>query len=204
MKTLQLTVLFLTVSLSISAQETKSQNKQFSAGIYSGLSFNKTKLPDSFSNRPKLSTGYLIGVYTNIRISEKFSLKPNIHFIQKGSSFDSVRLNLNYLELPVLFSYSITKTIDIEIGPSLGYKISATSVKDGKKDEIHGVYDNIDYGMNLGVAFRLYKKFSLFGQYYYGIRSIHTASFIVPNTNSPVELKIYNRNLLLGIRYKLI
>ncbi|HEX8277271.1 MAG TPA: porin family protein [Segetibacter sp.] len=92
-----------------------------------------------------MQIGVGAGLAADFSISDHFSIKPSLNFLQKKSRFEyenpeiegkifSVNTTLNYVELPVNFVYKIptqSATVYFGAGPSLGYGISGKMVAKG-------------------------------------------------------------------------
>ncbi|MGI4874368.1 MAG: porin family protein [Janthinobacterium lividum] len=68
--------------------------------------------------------GFHGGVLVNVKLSERFSLQPEVLYSQKGTkgADDSNRINLNYVDLPVLLRVATgLGGLFVVVGPQLGY-----------------------------------------------------------------------------------
>jgi hypothetical protein len=192
---------------------------QVPIGIKAGLNLNDIVI----KNAPFLpirtytpSLGFHIGVTTTFNLSNKLTFNPDLLFIQKGAntSFgdDQIlgslsvvntvdgRVNLNYLELPLLLSFTPTKLISFDLGPNLGLRISAKGKTDSSKSDIRDVFNKpFDFGVSGGLKLNLTKKISIISRYYYGL--ISPMKFQA--TSSTPSPSGSNRSLLLGMSYLL-
>ena len=85
-----------------------------------------------------MKVGFGAGVVADVNISDKFSFRPSLNFLQKKAAVEyqtpdlpgkdfSINSTLNYLEMPLNVAYKIpvgTSTAYIAAGPSIGYGIS--------------------------------------------------------------------------------
>lgn len=90
---------------------------QLTFGLKAGGNLNGTaiKVPTDFSYETGSHLSFHAGVFTHVPLSDKLALMPELQFVQKGYVIDGspndVRINLNYLELPVigiLFTHKTT------------------------------------------------------------------------------------------------
>lgn len=180
---------------------------QVSFGIKVGINVNDVAIkgkPDDIEFSPENSVGFHVGLYGVMKLAEKLSFIPEFQFSKRGYSDFGYRFNLNYLELPMLFSYSPIKWLNIDIGPDFGYKISAV-IKDGSfRNKIDFMYNrNFDFGLNGGLRFNIAEKVSVLARYYYGLTFINDLQLRDENNNSNGEMLEYNRNVQLGLSYKI-
>ncbi len=105
-----------------------SQN--FDAGLKLGLVASQVD-GDTYGGYDKL--GLDVGVYVNYYFTPRASLKLELEYIQKGSShnpnfdigdFDQYLLRVNYVQLPVLWHYQLTKSFSCETGLAFGVLMS--------------------------------------------------------------------------------
>ncbi len=175
---------------------------QVSFGLKAGLNVNdramKNNSSSSVQDNSKPDIGFHVGVFGELKFGKKILFIPEIHFSQKGFILSAVasdtRLNLNYLELPLIISYSPIHRLSIDLGPSFAYKISAVGKRDGSKTNIDFRYDqNFDFGVNGGLRFNITKRVSIMGRYYYGLVAIDEIE----------SVKHYNRTIQLSLSYRI-
>ncbi len=91
-----------------------------------------------------------------------------MYSIQGFSVGDDI-VTLNYLSLPLMGKYYVTKGLSVEAGPQIGYLLSA-------KDEGRDVKDNfktIDYGLTFGVGYKLENGLNFTARYNAGLSNIN-------------------------------
>lgn len=119
-----------------------------------------------------------VGIYYNCNISNRFVLRPEISFTQKGVSFNQseyekivYKVKISYLEVPLSIAYKIIKKDKIESDLYFG-GYGAFKLKALKKVGFHNsttettkinTVENFDAGIHLGINFKykLFEKFVL-------------------------------------------
>ena len=128
----------------------------------------------NFTGTGSAKMGVLIGAFAQIPLSGSLNFRPELNYIQKHSKFDVIGpdyacYTLNYLEIPLNFTYSVNAgsgNVFFGAGPSIGFGMSgkvkelissnpetSANVKfDGKK------YDDTDKdthlkGLDFGLGF---------------------------------------------------
>lgn len=99
--------------------------------------------------------GVVGGLAANFGLSESLSIQPELLYSMKGAElkgapFDDYNFKLNYVELPVLFRYTLSdgKGPFVQAGPQIGYLINS-KLSDGDGNEIK--FDNDSFQkMELG------------------------------------------------------
>ncbi len=165
-------------------------------GIKGGVNYNDIVienapfLPISLY-RPNI--GFHVGVFTHIRISQ-LSLNPELLFVQRGCNsseylFGSLqpatdtRINLNYIELPLMFTLFRFNLLSLEAGPNASIKLSVKEISDnGKKDVSDRFNKPFDFGISVGIKAIIGQKISIAGRYYHGLGSVLQFPSTAPNT----------------------
>jgi opacity protein-like surface antigen len=80
-------------------------------------------------------TGFFVGGFANIGVSEQFSVQPEVLYV-------AIK-DFNFLSVPILAKYSVSKEFGILAGPSLNYLL------DAEEDEFKL---NIDFGASYDVT----------------------------------------------------
>jgi len=185
---------------------------QMSFGIKAGMNINNihTNLPEGFGYSgtgdgidPNL--GFHIGVFTKVDLSKKFAFIPELQYIKKGftMSDSDIRINLNYMELPLMFSYSPIKWIGVELGPGIAYRLAAKAHVSGHSADRSDVYDKkVDMSLNAGVRIYASQKLSMGVRYSYGLISTDDTFFTEDGIHGETYSE-YHRNVLLSVYYSL-
>jgi len=172
-------VLFVSVS-----QLTFSQDKNdWKFGVKGGVNFSNINTNDSSNN--KAITGLNFGVFAKLPITQSFAIQPEMYFTTKGSelTYQSVfvdgtaQFDLNYIEVPVLAVFKITKNFNVQLGPYASYLVNAnvknvSDVNFNFENNIDsGDFTKFDTGIAAGVEFEA-KSFSLGVRYNLGLVTV--------------------------------
>lgn len=102
---------------------------QFDVGIVGGMNFHatgdlKTSVSDigDFRETAKRKAGYFAGVYGEVNILA-FYIRPEIHFNQLQSEYESLSVTTQNIELPISIGYKVLPTTSLFIGPSFQYRL---------------------------------------------------------------------------------
>jgi len=158
-------------------------------GIKGGLNLYNMKGDNSFSYATLPS--YHIGLLGHIHLGGQIALQPEIVYSAQGAKEKNggdVKLNLNYVNIPLIFQYMYDNGFRMEAGPQIGILASA---KSGSTD-VKSNYNNYDIGFSVGVSY--VKPSTGFG---YDIRYNHGFTNINENDASIS----YNRGIQIGLFY---
>ena len=158
--------LFLYIILfCLSAKAQDNKKSVFTLLPAMGLNFCQIH-GDSYSGFDKL--GLFFGTSVNARLNKKMSLELGFYFSQKGArhnsnpengDFSFYRVNLNYIDLPILFKYQINSTYFVTAGPSFAYLFSYNENIDNT--DMTGTYyfNKNEFGVNFGLGKIIKEKF---------------------------------------------
>lgn len=140
--------------------------QNFGGGIHVGLISSHVleyTVPASYSK-----VGFWGGGFTDFRFSPKSTLQLEVGFIQKGTrqvgtvdnNNEERGMNLNYLEIPLLYKWWGIRNMSVEIGPQIGILLS------------HSEWDNFGEFTNLNYEdFQRIDFSAAVGLSYYLLRS---------------------------------
>lgn len=185
-------------SLSLNAQ-------QFNAGLKGGLSATQIS-GDQLSGFDK--PGIFAGTFVNLYLNAHTALQMEINFIQKGSKknpnpdkddFDEYLLNLNYIEVPLLYRLDFSEQFSVEGGAALAVLLSS-------KEEGYPLlaatpaFNKQDLSLILGTYFRVTPRLYANLRYSHSVIPVREhssgASFRLNNGQ-------YNSVLVFGVHYQI-
>lgn len=171
-------VVLLTVVAVLGFVKMNAQEIKF--GAKAGLNFAFINGDNSGNYDP--TTDYHFGILAEIPISEKFSFQPELLYSGQGSE-----TNLKYLNIPLMGKYYLTKGFSLEVGPKVGFLLSA---KKGNQNKIC-LFNKVDFGVNFGLGYKFDNGLNFGARYNLGLSNINDANGIVDkNKNGVFQLSI--------------
>ncbi|WP_299157632.1 porin family protein [uncultured Tenacibaculum sp.] len=172
MKKLLVLAALITVSLT-------SYSQQF--GVKGGLNVSKIKveLPSTSGNTDE-RTSFYVGGLVDFKLSKKLHIQPEILFSSEGAKDYKV----NFVSIPVMLKYFVIAGVNIQVGPQVGFIVSAGTGTDSLKSSSIGLNGGLGYELNNGLFFE--------------VRYNHGLSNFVKNGVGP---KFYSRPFQIGIGY---
>ncbi|WP_375239230.1 porin family protein [Aurantibacter sp.] len=144
------------------------------------LDFRPDLPPSGVENAHR--NGFAIGFLAEYGISEKFSIAPEIQFSAEGAKDKEFRLD--YLQMPILLNYKITRKIALGVGPQ--FSLKAHDYEDGFK--------NVVYSGIAGLTYMITDEIFVDARFSYGLTDVFDDS---------VGLEAINKNLQFGFGIKL-
>lgn len=104
------------------------------------------------------------GPYVKMEFSETSAVRIDILYAQKGSSnnpdteagdFNTFKLKLDYIEIPILYSWAFREHISFDIGPYAALLINSSQISNGNDFDINPPYNDWDIGASAGVTYNI-------------------------------------------------
>ncbi|WP_299212254.1 porin family protein [uncultured Aquimarina sp.] len=178
-KVVLITIITVLGLLNVNAQD-------FNLGVKGGLNF--ATLTGENNAEIGWTTDFNLGVIGEIKISDKFSLQPELMYSGQGygSSVDSEGIiALNYLNVPLIAKYYVTKGLSIEAGPQIGFLLSTKGGTNTNKDQ----FKTTDFGVNFGLGYKLDNGLYFSARYNLGLTNINNTDGI-SDKNGVFQLSI--------------
>lgn len=154
------------MSLSFTAQSQTNSSNEAQFGVKGGVNFSNIYNEEVDDNN--MLTSFNAGVYAAFPLNDFIAIQPEILYSQKGSqlTYDNVlatgeaKFKLNYIEVPVLAKFNLTKNLNIHAGPYIAYLVDAQvkNETDGGTFNFEDNFDNDDFnkfdaGVSAGIGF---------------------------------------------------
>ncbi|MDI9342564.1 MAG: outer membrane beta-barrel protein [Sediminibacterium sp.] len=208
------TVLFILTLLS-ALYSLKGQERVFSLKPGAGITACQIH-GDRYNGFNKF--GVNLGLSVSAALTTKASLDLGFYFIQKGArhnqnpeknDFTFYRVNLNYLECPLLLNYNLNKDYFVTLGGSGAYLINYR--EDNETGNLTGLYPfkNIEYALSFGLGRHIGKKLSVEVRSSNSVVAIRPYGIQATNVFFPNPVAryfnkgLYNNILLINIHYHL-
>ena len=183
----------IVLSLAIIAGFVSVSFAQTTFGVQAGIAAASMKMEeDGESLDLDSKIGFTLGVVANVGLSENFSFRPALNFVQKGGKEEGEimgisykqTMNLNYLELPLNFVYNTSAgsgQFFIGAGPSLSFGLSGktTAEVDGEEESEDLNFGNGDdevkpfeFGGNILAGYQLANGVSISVNYNMGFSNL--------------------------------
>jgi opacity protein-like surface antigen len=174
-------------------------------GVKGGLNIATQSYGGEDAPSPSSLTGFHIGGLVEIKISDKFSIQPELLYSTQGSKFSMTgystenSFKLSYINIPVMLKYFVAEKFSLEAGPQIGFLTSSkmevilsgiTGSKDAKE-----IFKTVDFGLNIGAGYDFTKKISVNARYNFGLSNIAKNE-----DNSDISIK--NGVFLVSVGYK--
>lgn len=140
--------------------------------------------------------GFNLGALGHIHLAKQWALQPEIVYSLQGAMINTgnveTKINLGYINVPVLFQYMFDNGFRLQAGPQLGFLVSAKSKTGSLAVDIKDNLKTVDFGLGVGAGYvHTPSGFGVDARYNFGLSNIND------NDND----KLYNRGFQLGVFY---
>jgi opacity protein-like surface antigen len=135
-------------------------------GVKAGLNISSVQ-NFTFTEDDKNKTGLNLGVLARLKLDNSFFIQPELAYSPKGFRFSDPsqgmfgELTLNYLSVPLLAGYRVSKKFAVMLGPEAGFLISTNSLFDGINRNNTSTYSRFELSLDLGATFNITKRWAL-------------------------------------------
>lgn len=155
------------------------QAQGFKFGVKLGANLNKVT-GQSFKEGYDL--GYHVGAFTELGISKKFGIQPEVLFNQintkRTSGFNEIynqnnmnpsEIDLKYLSIPILLKYNVAPFLSLNLGPQFGVLIDD---KENLLDNGKSAFKKGDLAAVAGATLNI-SKLRVYGRYNIGLNNLN-------------------------------
>jgi|SRR5690606_13034398 len=160
-------------------------------------------------------TSFHVGGVAEIKFSEKFSFQPELLYSSQGSKFEESesaggisysyeeKLKLDYINIPLMAKYYVAEGFSLEAGPQVGFLVSANGeyeevISGGGMDEsdsgdadVKEFYKGIDFGVNIGVGYKMESGLNFGARYNLGLSDINDVEgYDGKNQNNVIQVSV--------------
>ncbi len=125
-------------------------------GAKGGLNVSSFYGDDADDSAKKV--GFHVGGVFEFVLSDRFSLQPELLFSAMGAKSENnskIKININYLTMPVIAKFYVIEGLSVEAGPQMGYMLSAKYKYDGDSQDYKDAVKDFDFGLTVGAGYRL-------------------------------------------------
>ena len=179
-------------------------------GAKAGLNLSNVSIEIEDGMETDVKVGYNFGAFAEISLSEKFIFQPELLFSAQGfrvkqsiDEFSFEQTNkMNYLNIPLMFRYAIFNKFGLEVGPQIGFLLSANSeikatfngVSETLNQDFKDSVKSIDFGLNFGASYDVSENIIIGARYNLGLSNI--------NNEDGDANKINNTVFSFSLRYR--
>jgi opacity protein-like surface antigen len=177
-------------------------------GIKGGLNVANQSYSGEVSPSPSSIIGFHIGGFVEVKVSDKFSIQPELLYSTQGSEFDMTVNNngiyydtkntfkLAYINIPVMFKYYAAEKFSLQAGPQIGFltssKMETEVIGQSVTQDVKDLFETVDFGLNIGAGYDFTKKVSAGIRYNFGLANV---AKIDDGSNDKIKNNVFSVSL---------
>jgi len=187
LKNLTATVLMLLgTTCIVNAQQTVTTDGGSGAkfGIKGGVNFSNLYTEDV--DDENVLTGFNLGVFLEWPITSSLALQPEVAFTTKGAEDEynnpttsgRVKFRLNYIEVPVLLKFNVTRNFNLHFGPYAAFLVDSKITNEDNNGNVNfeeavneDDLNKVDLGLAAGLGFD-FGNIGVGARYNYGLTTV--------------------------------
>jgi hypothetical protein len=142
-------------------------------GVKGGLNISTITNADVDGVNTKSLVGFHVGFFGEFMISNKFAIQPEVLYSAQGTELEfegiSGDLKLDYITIPVMAKYYVADAFSLELGPQIGFLVSAKAKSDGESEDVKDELKSTDVSLNFGLGYDITQNFMIGARYSLGL-----------------------------------
>ncbi len=148
-----------------SAQETG-----FGFGVKAGVNISNQTLDDA----AKYKAGFTGGIFVDYRTCNWFAVSVDVLYSRQGSKIkdSDVKLRTDYLNIPVLANFYLTRGMALKTGVQPGFLLAAKAKEGDVKVDAKNIYKTFDLSIPVGLSYDFKFGLILDARYNIGVTNL--------------------------------
>lgn len=107
------------------------------------------------SGDQKMKVGIAAGAEAAYQATDAFAVSLGAMYSAQGCKIDEVKLNQNYLNIPILANYYVTKGLAIKAGVQPAFLLSAKAKGNGGEEDMKDRCKSFDFSIPVGLSYEI-------------------------------------------------
>jgi hypothetical protein len=172
---------------------TAASAQNMNIGIKGGL--NLYNIDNDNNSEYDTKIGYHVGLLAHIHLTRQFAVQPELVYSLQGAKYTvggvESKLNLGYVNIPVLLQYMFDNGFRLQAGPQLGFMLNAKTKIGDTKTDVKDQFKTVELGLAAGVGYvHTASGFGVDARYNYGLSDI-SESDAVKSTNRGFQVGVF-------------
>ena len=114
--------------------------------------------------------GLAAGAELGYQLNESFAVTAGAIYSMQGAKNDGVKMNLDYINIPILANFYITKGLAVKAGIQPAFKVKSEAEYEGVSGDVEGI-KSFDLSIPVGLSYEV-SDFVIDARYNWGISKV--------------------------------
>lgn len=150
-------------------------------GVKGGLNISTITNADVDGVNSKSLVGFHVGFFGEFMVSYTFAIQPEILYSVQGTELEfegeSGDLKLDYITIPVMAKYYVADAFSLELGPQIGFLVSAKTKSGGVSEDVKDELKSTDVSLNFGLGYDITENLMIGARYNLGLTRLQDELF---------------------------
>ncbi len=119
------------------------------------LGLNIANYTGNVTTEARSLAGLLVGGVVEVEIMDWFSVQPELLYSVQGIRLGDVSIVNNYINLPIMAKFNPIDGLYGEVGPQIGFLISASQKNQADRITTTQDYKTVDFGLGFGAGYTI-------------------------------------------------
>jgi hypothetical protein len=183
---------------------TVAAKAQFEPGTFTLQPKVGVTLATISSDDSKFKFGMAAGIEGQYQLNNWFGLSAAVMYSQQGAKAKNydVKLNTEYINIPVMAKFYVTKGLSLNVGLQPGFMTKAKAKGDGRTIDVKSNCNKVDFSIPMSIAYEFENGLSFEARYATGLTNVGKDAF--DSTSSSWDKAYQNKNevFMLTVGYK--
>jgi hypothetical protein len=183
---------------------TVAAKAQFEPGTFTLQPKVGVTLATISSDDSKFKFGMAAGIEGQYQLNNWFGLSAAVMYSQQGAKAKNydVKLNTEYINIPVMAKFYVTKGLSLNVGLQPGFMTKAKAKGDGRTIDVKSNCNKVDFSIPMSIAYEFENGLSFEARYATGLTNVGKDAF--DSTSSSWDKTFQNKNevFMLTVGYK--
>jgi len=152
----------------------------------------------------KFKFGMAAGIEGQYQLNNWFGLSAAVMYSQQGAKAKNtdVKLNLEYINIPIMAKFYVTKGLSLNVGMQPGFMTKAKGKGEGRNIDIKSYCNKFDFSIPMSIAYEFENGLTFEARYTTGLTNVGKDAF--DSTSSSWDKVYQNKNevFMLTVGYK--
>ena len=183
---------------------TVAAKAQFEPGTFTLQPKVGVTLATISSDDTKFKFGMAAGIEGQYQLNNWFGLSAAVMYSQQGAKAKNydVKLNTEYINIPVMAKFYVTKGLSLNVGVQPGFMTKAKAKGDGRTIDVKSNCNKVDFSIPMSIAYEFENGLTFEARYTTGLTNVGKDLFDSTDSSWDKAYKNKNEVFMLTVGYK--